>query len=508
MKFLKKYHKWIGFLIALMLVFFAISGIILNHRELFSWAEVNRSLMPQEYRYDNWNNAAIKGMVKTGPGIGVIYGNAGAWMTDMQFSTFQDFNQGFPAGIDNRKISSMLLTSRGELFAGTYFGLYRREPSEHAWKKVGIPAHRKRIVAMVEREGELLVMTRDHLLVSSDHREFRHVNMPPPADDDDQASLFKTIWFIHSGEILGGPGKLVVDGIGLVFTFLVVSGLVIFVNGYLLRSKRLKRPNQLRAKRHVKWNIKWHNKFGWVPFVLLIVTAGTGMFLRPPLLIPIANARVGKIPGSEFDSDNPWLDRFRALIYDEELGRLLIGTTSGIYTSDDGLRTPLHPLPATPPISVMGINVFEKVGTGEYLVGSFSGLFRWKPDQGAIFDHVQNQPYRAAVRRGPPIGSMVVSGLTRNHLGQDIVFTYDQGAINIQGDEAFPPMPPEIQRQPMSLWNFMLEVHTGRIFEPIFGGFYILIVPLLGLTTLFVLATGFIMWFKRWARKKRYRVTT
>jgi len=67
-------------------------------------------------------------------------------------------------------------------------------------------------------------------------------------------------------------------------------------------------------------------------------------------------------------------------------------------------------------------------------------------------------------------------------------------------------MPAEIRKLPVSLWNLSLEVHTGRIFSVILGDFYILYVPLLGITTLVILISGILLWWKM--RKKKNKKQT
>jgi uncharacterized iron-regulated membrane protein len=54
----------------------------------------------------------------------------------------------------------------------------------------------------------------------------------------------------------------------------------------------------------------------------------------------------------------------------------------------------------------------------------------------------------------------------------------------------------------MSLWNLALEIHTGRIFENLFGLFYILYVPLTGLALLLVLISGFFIWWLAYKKIK------
>jgi hypothetical protein len=122
---LKKYHKWVSIVFAVFIVLFSLSGILLNHRELLSSVDVNRNLLPEEYKYTNWNDAAVKSTLKLSKDSVLIYGNIGIWLTDTTFRSFEDFNNGFPKGIDNRKVCIMFETSEGDLLAGTFFGLYR-----------------------------------------------------------------------------------------------------------------------------------------------------------------------------------------------------------------------------------------------------------------------------------------------------------------------------------------------------------------------------------------------
>jgi len=109
--FLRKYHKWIGIVFTLFIVLFSVSGIILNHRELLSGVDVNRKLLPAQYEYNNWNNAAVKSTLKVSNDSILIYGNIGIWLTDSVQSRFTDFNNGFPKGIDNRKICKLFRIS-------------------------------------------------------------------------------------------------------------------------------------------------------------------------------------------------------------------------------------------------------------------------------------------------------------------------------------------------------------------------------------------------------------
>ena len=248
-KFFKKYHKWLGLVLTVFILLFSISGIILNHRNLFSPIDVNRNLLPKEYHYNNWNNAAVKGTTKINNDSILVYGNIGVWLTDSTFSKFSDFNAGFLSGIDNKKISKIFRTSKGELFAGTYFGLFKYSFSEKIWQRICLPIHKKRIVDIAEKGDTLLVMSRSELLKSTDYFIFTKCILPIPQNYNNKTGLFKTLWMIHSGEIYGFVGKLFVDIIGLIFIFLSITGLIYFINPYVIKRKNKKGKRYWRSQK-------------------------------------------------------------------------------------------------------------------------------------------------------------------------------------------------------------------------------------------------------------------
>src|SRR5450759_165107 len=110
-RFFRKYHKWLGVIFALIILSYVFSGIILNHREGLSFIDVNRKQLPKEYRYQNWNNAAVKATLKISSDSILVYGNIGIWLTDSSYSDFKNFNAGVSKGIDNRKIFQMIRTT-------------------------------------------------------------------------------------------------------------------------------------------------------------------------------------------------------------------------------------------------------------------------------------------------------------------------------------------------------------------------------------------------------------
>ncbi|MCF8366091.1 MAG: PepSY domain-containing protein, partial [Bacteroidales bacterium] len=85
------------------------------------------------------------------------------------------------------------------------------------------------------------------------------------------------------------------------------------------------------------------------------------------------------------------------------------------------------------------------------------------------------------------------------------LFDYGRGAFPFLEQGKFPEMPQTVIRQsPISLWNTALEFHTARIYAALTGDFYILIIPLAGLSILFIIISGLWMYWSGF-RKKRIR---
>jgi hypothetical protein len=98
---------------------------------------------------------------------------------------------------------------------------------------------------------------------------------------------------------------------------------------------------------------------------------------------------------------------------------------------------------------------------------------------------------------GPPIAAHPIAGYLKTREGKEILFDYNLGAGNLTDDTGFTIMPAKVQSSPMSLWNLCLEIHTGRIYQYLFGKFYILFIPIAGLTILWILIAGYLLYRKQ-----------
>lgn len=498
--FFRKYHKWLGLFFALFLIIYSLSGIVLNHRNLFSGVEVSRNLMPDRYTYDNWNMGALRGSHTIGQDSILMYGNMGVWLADGNLENLQDFSQGLASGMDNHKVYVVYLSQAGNLYMGTLSGVFVRNTQLNQWEKIAIETHDERFLDITEKDGKIVFLARSHIYISEDkpkNLDFERILLKNPRDYDNKISLFKTIWFVHSGEIYGDWGILLVDLLGLVFIFLSIGGVIYFFIPRKIKKNYKDGKSIEKTKGFHRWNLRWHNKIGYWFIALLLVTSITGIFLRPPGLIAIAYAKVGKIPFTTLSSPSAWFDKLRAIEYDSLRGEYLVLTDEWTYSVDTSFQEIPKLFSTQPPISIMGVNTFEKTAEDSYLVGTFMGLYLWQPEKQFVLDYENQREYVPSEGYGSPFRNSSITGIVRNKNQEMFFVDYDSGIHAINKFNIPPEMPEVILSSPISLWNYALEVHTGRFFSFIFGGLYILIVPIVGLGTIFILISGFIVWWKR-----------
>ncbi len=451
----------------------ALSGILLNHRALISGIDLPRNLLPSSYRYQNGNQAAIRG----GDGSAFLFGDSGIWKKEG--AGWVAFNGGLPRGADRRKVLD-LLEFQGTWVAATQFGLYRLDESQ--WEKVAL-SNEARLADLFIAENRLAVLTRSELFETADLKQFDRIPLPAPAGYRAESSLFRALWLLHSGELFGTAGKCVVDGLGVVLIILCVTGLTHFLMPKWIK----KRGAAPRVVRLFKRHRQYHLQGGWIFGGLLGITILSGMFLRPPLLIPIANKQVPNFRFTKLDNPNPWHEQLRKGAWDAAAQSYLLSTRRGFFRYYPGAG--MEPVAHQPPVSVMGCTLLKPLQNDAWLVGSFSGLYMWNARTGQVLDFFTRQPARQ--RTGRPVSANMISGLIESG-GNWFVCDYRAGVRPITASAAI-LLPPELQRNGrISLWALCLEVHTGRIFEPLLGPFYILYVPLLGLAGLFVLGSGFV----------------
>lgn len=540
----KKYHRWLGLVLSVFMLVFCVSGIILNHREVFSGCEVSRKWLPASYYIKNFNNGVVKGtVVKKSAAHSLssencdsvlVYGCAGVFLTDSRLSTWQDFNAGLPESIDERNVRHVVKAKDGSLWCAALRDVYRYVENSHRWKKVELPGNEERImdVALAKDSMTVVALTRSRVFTivpfvqygeivkigksSSETYRVESKIIPAPKKYEPKTTLFKLVWHLHSGEFFGLPGKLVVDAIALVLIVLSITGILLFILPYgIRRAKKLAAKARMkRLGKQFAWNMKWHNKIGYVTIVLTLWIAITGMCLRPPLMVPLV---LSKLPQAVGEDGNVWQDKLRAIRWDAVQGDWLVSTSEGFLRVDEDFSQAPKMLPddECPKLSPMGVTVWESDGKGGWIVGSFRGIYRWNPvnhSLNQILDYFTGKPSEETSMI--PISDNLVCGYSEDFLGgKPLVFDFAKGVEDAKGqavalcnDEPKKSRNEEsmsdliCETAPMSLWNVALELHVGRCYSPFLGPLSDLFVFLSGLLITLVLLSGYIISHRR--RKK------
>lgn len=493
----RSWHKWVGLVFSVFIILFCLSGIVLNHRHALSHCEVSRWWLPSAYHIDQWNQNVIKGTTYYNNKV-IAYGQCGVWITDPQFKSWTDMNDGLEEGIDNRKISNVIETGDGTLWCAGLWDIYHYDSLKNQWQKVSLPENTERVSDITLKGVDTIVVaTRSALYEAvAPQYSFCRLHLANPEGYKAEYTMFKTLWMLHSGELFGIVGKIVVDILAIVIIILCLTGIAFFVLQY---TKNIRQRGQL-----MKWNLKWHNKLGASLIILTTLLAVTGACLRPPLMIPFVMMKTAPVPYSTMDSDNAFHDKIRAIRWDSRLDSWLMSTSEGFYSlhGDIDKAIPVQ-MPDAPQISPMGISVFtiNPADSTEWLIGSFSGLSRWNPVSGNVTQWFNDY----TPSRIPTAGGHSVTGFTTDYqpIGEKahapVVFEY----ANVPKTEGtpMPDMPEVLKAQPMSLWNFALELHVGRCYEPFLGSVVsVLFVFISGTLLALVLLSGYIIY--RRGRKK------
>ena len=527
----KKYHRWFGLILSVFMLVFCVSGIILNHRQLFADCDVSRSFLPPAYHIQNFNNGIIKGSIKidghadlaSAGGIKasddsvLAYGYGGIWLTDAEMKSWKDFNKGLPKNVDGRNIRNMVQTKNGEIWCAATMDVYRFDGKE--WKMFPLADNKERItdITLTKDSTSIIAMTRSAVYEISGKKTDAANEKRDAANEKRDAisektnvtrkiigqpegfipevTLFKTVWNLHSGAFFGLAGRLVVDAIAIVLIILSITGIILFILPYRIRrQKRLQaREKMQKLGKQMVFNAKWHNKLGYTTIILTLWLAITGMCLRPPLMIPLAmNKTTEKVKDG-----NVWHDKLRAIRWDAAEGNWLVSTSEGFLRVDEHFQHKpiLLNKEKAPKVSPMGVTVFESDGKGGWLVGSFSGMFRWYPEKNLIVDYFTGK--QNIEKSMIPISNHLVSGYSKDFFGgKEVIFDYSKGA-SLDETASTPEL---LSATPMSLWNVALELHVGRCYSPFLGPLSDLFVFISGLLITLVLLSGYII-LKR--RKKK-----
>lgn len=494
---LKWLHKYLALITLIYCLWMGLSGIALNHPQIIKQFSLKNRIMPANYQYLKWNRMSWRDATFSHGHNNTLYvgGKEGVWRSVNQGKNFTSLKDGFPTTAYEKDTFCLLSADSNEkeiLFAGTRSGLFYWGNSH--WQRVTHPVLGSQpVLDLVLAENQILAFT-DSAAFTTDSNSFppkftklalprKHQAAPMP--------LFRWLRKVHDDSIFGFKGRLFVDLIGLTLVFLSLSGLIIWYVRFIKKRGR----KTMFAGRIFAINYRWHLKLGIISALFIAITALSGAFAHPPLLLTIARVKTPTNFLPKIDSDNPWHEQIQRAAYLKSRKRLIIATKQGLFSGPiDGSRE-FYRLPDTLPIHGMGALVFESLDDSRMVIGSFSGLYLWDTaDQIVMELKVKAKP--GTPDWGRPI--MACGVLIEN--GEPIqAIDYESGLKALKLRPQTTPAMPDILRSQsrISLWHALFELHNGRIFEEYIGPLYWLITPAGGIVFCLILVSGSLLWLRR-----------
>lgn len=498
-KRLKWWHRYLGLVMTLPLLLFALSGILLGHRRAISGLDIPRSYLPSAYRYHNWSQGAVRSALRLSPDSLLLYGSAGVWLTDSLGKYIRSASSSLPKGAEHRAILSMVMLPNGRIFALSSYHLYELDRASLLWQERTSRLGSKHRFADLTTQGDsLLVLSRSEVYTSTPPYEvFTPSSLPLAEGEEPSVSLFRTIWTLHSGELFGWAGIALVDLLGIALIVLLLTGIIIFVSPRLVRVAKRRKASPRLGQRAYRFGLSWHNKVGAITLVGMLILGISGAFLRPPLLIPIAKVRHTPLPLTTQSTPNAWEDKLRSLVFDRFNNRYLLYTSDGFYWLDSlGARPQREGRP--PYVGFMGANVLHQSSATEWIVGSFAGLYRWNTTDGTSLNLYTGKPLVMDSLPKIPDFSYAITGYTEAFGAKALAFDYHRGAEIPSADgtaQVNLSMPKELERDGrISLWQLALEIHTGRIYTALPDWAGLLFIFCSGVGFIYILLSGYVVY--------------
>jgi len=501
----KPLHTYIGLIVLLYFILMGLTGILLNHPALLRGFSAPRMLIPAGYEFKAWNRMALReaAFVAGEPDTIFIGGKAGVWESRDAGATFSALTNGFPVAADERDTRCLLHieTDTGPLLlAGTRHGLFGYDRDARKWRKFALPHLADREVVDLVYTGNRIVLFTPlagyFLDITNGTASLSPVPLAADTAEVPQIPLHRYLLKLHDGSVLGLPGRLFTDGIGLLLIFLSVSGLYIW---YFPRRPHRKNT-RTKAVRPYRFLYRWHLTTGIWSAVLLLLIALTGIFVRPPFLPLIAGFTVPTSWMHEGGS-SAWNSEITRAAYLPVEDTLVLSTRNGFFSGPADFSRAFTPFSVKVPVHGMGVNVLEPLADNRLLIGSFRGLFLWDMAQQSG-SNPDGSPMNGR-RQARDTAVMAAGAVVRD---ATLLFwaDYTKGIAVAGGHHATLAMPRALTETPqLSLWHFLFEVHNGRIFRGWLGQWTWLIVPTGGILLIIAVLSGtYDWWFRKNTAKK------
>ncbi|QZE14530.1 PepSY domain-containing protein [Halosquirtibacter laminarini] len=500
-------HKYLGIILILFFGIMSITGILLNHPQNIENISVPKELIPDTYIPNNWNRSSLKGAIQTDSLKWIIYGRQGVFHYNKSNKKLQPYMAGdYPTSAWGKRCNDILyIPEKDILISATNQGLFKYDNNQ--WNSIKLPTHDNEIIRITKSKQHIYTLTKSHIYQSnyqSNTLNFKKITLLKKSQQANY-SLISLFFELHDGSIWGMTGRIVWDIASIILFFLSISAFYIWYYPKKWKRNRKKKKKLDGEKKARSFYLKYHKKIGWYSLPLSIIITITGMFLTPIFMMLIIHIDLHGNTFHLLKKENPWHDQIRNGYFDNKNEKLLLDCKDGVwYGNPKDHKSPFEKFDIPIPIFGMGTTVFTQKDNGNWLVGSFSGLWEWNPISNRTKPILkvpkQKKPGRPA--------STFVTSYVKLPDGKNYIFGHYKGLCDTDGktlSKVF-PMPDIVKADvKLPLWNFLFEIHNGRIFRSIIGPFYILIVPLLGLLSCFMLISGTIEYILTRKRKKRRR---
>ncbi|BDD04500.1 PepSY-associated TM helix domain-containing protein [Aureibacter tunicatorum] len=486
----KKIHKVLGLALCVLLIWMSVSGILLNHPEAIHKASIGKSFFPEEYIPQNWNRSTINDALFISDNNIFFAGKQGIWKSYNGGETFSPATQeGFTSSPYFGKTNDLhYIPENDAILASTYGGLWHYDLKQNIWSNISDKLIGKtHFIKCIRIENNIIAISKNDFY-KIDITNLNHIEKVTPKKQRSAMDLISFTFALHSGWLWGYGGRIAYDIISLFIIFFSISGIYIFI----INNKKKPKKATALTKKTRKFMFQKHAKWGLWLFAFLLIIGGTGLFMRPPLLVALAD---GKVPVKYLPKTmtyNPWYHTIRNALYDQETDRIILDTTEGLFAGPSDMTQEFKPIDWNTNIFVMGATVFEPIGNGKFNIGSFYGLYEFDENKNISIDKITGKPapkFNGVQRPGRFMTTSYFS--TPN--GDEYICSFGQGLLPLTKPEnnyRF-KMPDEIvENANMPLWNYMFELHNGRLFTPLLGKWTILFIPLTAMAFILLTLAG------------------
>ncbi len=477
-----KLHKILSLAFTPLLLIFAVSGIGLNHPNLIQPLSLAVKSLPENYHFANWNRGSIQALVTDKKGGVYSAGKNGlAYFFQGQYQAIK--NPLAEVNWHNFIYSLYLDEINNQLYVGSRDGLFRYATNNKQWHYYQ-ETQDQRIVSLIEDvDNSQIIAIANHQLFAITADQVNKLDIQLSGSNQD-VPLFRFIFALHSGEIWGLFGVLLMDLLAIALLYFSLSGLYHWLFPKFAKGKLLKRERKIKGGKLFRWLATHHNTLGLIFTPLLIISAATAMVMRPPgLLFIVSSSSPVNIYPSHGNDKIPYKITKAAM----QSGQLILLTDDGVFSGSLTNNDLFEPIYFSVPVHGMGATVFQQQANGNLLVGSFSGLYSW---QGST-----NEFHSVDIKDNSKGLMPVAAYETPEGL---VVFDYFRGKL-FDEQQIFSDMPESYNdTADIALWNFLFELHNLRIFQHYIGPFYLLLLLVTSLALLIITITG----TKRYLAKK------